>query len=143
MAYTDGEIRTFIRNVVREAKRTSNIDTGFLRRSIKGDIIGRNKSVEFRQIFYGAYNNNSDLIQIAERIMPRDIVWKVIFLNEEGEETAIRGRTRTGRSITRTQITSESVNSSKIKQLITSLGNGKAKDSGTEGNRSEDNSDAE
>ena len=143
MAYTDGEIRTFIRNVVREAKRTSNIDTGFLRRSIKGDIIGRNKSVEFRQIFYGAYNNNSDLIQIAERIMPRDIVWKVIFLNEEGEETAIRGRTRTGRSITRTQITSESVSSPKIKQLITSLGNGKAKDNGTEGNRSEDNSDAE
>ena len=142
MAYTDGEIRTFIRDVVREAKRTSNIDTGFLRRSIKGDIIGRDKSVEFRQIFYGAYNNNSDLINIATRIMPNDIKWKVIFLDEQGEQTEIRGKSRTGRQIVRRQINSETVDTAKIKQLIRSIQIGKAKDNGGEGNREENNGDA-
>ena len=142
MAYTDGELRTFIRDVVREAKRTSNIDTGFLRRSIKGDIIGRNKSVEFRQIFYGAYNDNSQLIEIAERIMPRDVQWKVIFLDEQGSETEIRGKTRTGRTIVRKQITSENLGTSKIKQLISSIKIGKAKDNGGKSDTSEDNPDA-
>ena len=131
MAYTDGELRTFIRDVVREAKRTSNIDTGFLRRSIKGDIIGRNKSVEFRQIFYGAYNDNSQLIEIAERIMPRDVQWKVIFLDEQGSETEIQGKTRTGRTIVRKQITSDTFGTSKIKQLLRSIGIGKKKIDGT------------
>jgi DNA polymerase III delta prime subunit len=131
MAYTDGELRTFIRDVVREAKRTSNIDTGFLRRSIKGDIIGRNKSVEFRQIFYGAYNDNSQLIEIAERIMPRDVQWKVIFLDEQGSETEIQGKTRTGRTIVRKQITSDAFGTSKIKQLLRSIGIGKKKIDGT------------
>jgi hypothetical protein len=142
MAYTDGELRTFIRDVVREAKRTSNIDTGFLRRSIKGDIIGRNKSVEFRQIFYGAYNDNSQLIEIAERIMPADVQWKVVFLDEEGSETEIRGKTRNGRTIVRRQITSESVGSAKIKQLIRSIQIGKANNNGSESDRGEDNPDA-
>ena len=84
MPYSDAEIREYIRKVVREAKDTANVDTGFLKRSIKGDLIGRNKSVEFREIFYGAYNNNSRLVQIAERIMPKDLQWKVIFVDEEG-----------------------------------------------------------
>ena len=142
MAYTDGEIRTFIRDVVREAKRTSNIDTGFLRRSIKGDIIGRDKSVEFRQIFYGAYNNNSDLINIAKKIMPADLQWKVVFLNEDGEETEIRGKTRTGRQIARRQITSETVDSAKIKQFIKSLEIGKTNNNGGESSEGENNGDA-
>jgi hypothetical protein len=142
LAYTDGELRTFIRDVVREAKRTSNIDTGFLRRSIKGDIIGRNKSVEFRQIFYGAYNDNSQLVQIAERVMPKDVQWKVVFLDEEGSETEIRGKTRNGRTIVRRQITSESIGTSKIKQLIKSIQIGKANNNGGESDKGENNADA-
>ena len=142
MAYTDGEIRTFIRDVVREAKRTSNIDTGFLRRSIKGDLIGKNKSVEFRQIFYGAYNGNSELIEIATRIMPKDLQWKVIFLDEEGEETEIRGKSRTGRQIVRRQINSETVDTKKIKELIKSIAIGKANNNGGESDTGEDNGNA-
>lgn len=129
MAYSDGEIREYIRKVVREAKDTANVDTGFLKRSIKGDLIGRNRSVEFREIFYGAYNNNSRLIEIANRIMPNDIQWKVIFIDEEGKETAIKGKTRTGRTISRKAITSENVSTSKIKALIASIkANGKETD---------------
>ena len=135
MLYSDAEIREYIRKVVREAKDTANIDTGFLKRSIKGDLIGRNRSVEFREIFYGAYNNNSRLIEIANRIMPNDIPWKVIFVDEEGKETAIKGKTRTGRTISRKAITSENISTSKIKALISAIqANGKKTDDKGKGN---------
>lgn len=121
MPYSDAEIREYIRKVVRETKDTANVDTGFLKRSIKGDLIGRNKSVEFREVFYGAYNDNSKLIQIANRIMPKDLQWKVIFIDEEGREANIEGTTRTGRKISRKQISSENVSTSKIKALISAI----------------------
>ena len=142
MAYTDGEIRQFIREVVREAKDTAKVDTGFLRRSIKGALIGRDKSIEFEQIVYGAYNNNSRLIQIAERIVPKDLKWKVTFINEEGEATEVKGKTRTGRSIVRRQISSENIGTSKIKQLIRSIQSGKEKDNGAESSGGEDNGES-
>ena len=135
--YTDGEIRQYIREVVREAKSTANVDTGYLKRSIRGDLIGRNRSVEFREIFYGAYNENSKLLEIAQRIMPNDINWKIVYENEEGDETTIKGRTRTGRTIRRSSITSNNISSPKIKALIASI-RGKKKDDTGEGNR-EDN----
>ena len=135
--YTDGEIRQYIREVVREAKSTANVDTGYLKRSIRGDLIGRNRSVEFREIFYGAYNENSKLLEIAQRIMPNDINWKIIYENEEGDETTIKGRTRTGRKIRRSSINSNNISSPKIKALIASI-RGKKKDDTGEGDR-EDN----
>lgn len=135
--YTDGEIRQYIREVVREAKSTANVDTGFLKRSIRGDLIGRNRSVEFREIFYGAYNENSKLLEIAQRIMPNDINWKIVYENEEGDETTIKGTTRTGRTIRRSSITSNNISSPKIKALIQSI-RGKKKDDTGEGSR-EDN----
>ena len=135
--YTDGEIRQYIREVVREAKSTANVDTGYLKRSIRGDLIGRNRSVEFREIFYGAYNENSKLLEIAQKIMPKDIEWKIVYENEEGEEATIKGRTRTGRTIRRSSITSNNISSPKIKALIQSI-RGKKKDDTGEGNR-EDN----
>jgi len=140
MQYSDAEIRQFIRRVVRESKDAAKVDTGFLKRSIKGDLIGRNRSVEFREIFYGAYNNNSRLIEIANRIMPNDIQWKVIFIDEEGKETAIKGKTRTGRTISRKAITSESISTSKIKALISAIkANGKETDNTGEGSSKTDN----
>jgi len=139
MPYSTAEIREYIRRVVREAKDTANVDTGFLKRSIKGDLIGRNKSVEFREVFYGAYNNNSRLLQIAERIMPNNIDWKVIFVDEEGRETPIEGKTRTGRTISRKSISSENISTSKIKALISAIrASGKKKDDTTEGDRESD-----
>jgi len=128
--YTDGEIRQYIREVVSEAKKTANVDTGFLKRSIKGALIGRNKSVEFREIFYGAYNDNSKLLQIAQRVMPKDIDWKVIYEDEEGGETTIKGATRTGRTIRRSSITSENVSTRNIKALIQSIRAKKKNDTG-------------
>ena len=135
--YTDGEIRQYIREVVREAKSTANVDTGFLKRSIRGDLIGRNRSVEFREIFYGAYNENSKLLEIAQRVMPNDINWKIVYENEEGDETTIKGKTRTGRTIRRSSISSNNISSKNIKALIASI-RGKKKDDTGEGSR-EDN----
>lgn len=116
--YTDAEIRQYIRQVIREAKSTAKYETGYLQRSIKGALIGRNRSVEFRQIYYGAYNDNSKLIEIATRIMPKDISWKVIFEDEEGNEQTIKGQTRTGRTVRRSSIGTNTGSTSKIKQLL-------------------------
>ena len=137
-SYTDGEIRQYIREVVSEAKRSAHVDTGFLKRSIRGDLIGRDRSVEFREIFYGAYNENSKLLEIAQRIMPKDIAWKIIYEDEDGEQTAIKGTTRTGRTIRRSSITSANVSTTKIKNLIASI-RGKKKDDRAETDRADNN----
>ncbi len=116
--YTDAQIRQYIREVVREAKNTARVETGYLKRSIRGALIGKNKSVEFREIYYGAYNDNSQLIEIATKLMPKGIEWKVIFEDEEGRETTVKGQTRTGRKVVRKSIGSNSGSTSKIKSLI-------------------------
>jgi hypothetical protein len=77
--YTDGEIRQYIREVCREAKGTAKVDSGMLESSIRGALIGRNRSIEFRQIYYGAENGNSKLTEIAKRLIPKDLKWKVIL----------------------------------------------------------------
>ena len=80
------------------------------------------------------------MVQIAERIMPKDLQWKVIFVDEEGTETNIEGTTRTGRKISRKQITSENVSTSKIKALIASIkANGKETDDTGKRSKEENN----
>ena len=127
MTYSNAEAREFIKRVVDESKRTANVDTGFLKRSIRGNWF--NKKATFRQIFYGAYNGNSELVQNAERIMPNDIPWSVIFTDEEGRQSEIKAKTRTGRSISRERITSANIGTDKIKNLIALIKqNGSKKD---------------
>jgi methyl coenzyme M reductase beta subunit len=140
MPYSDAEIRQYIREVVSETKKTAKVDTGFLKRSIKGALIGKNKSIEFREVFYGAYNNNSKLVENAKRMLPNDIVWTVIFVDEDGNETQIEGKTRTGRKISRKEIGSENISTKNIKALIASIkARGETKDDTRERNRSDDN----
>ena len=116
--YTNGEIRQYIREVVSEARSSANVDTGFLKRSIRGDLIGRNRSVEFRQVVYGAYNDNSKLLDIAQRIMPSDINWRIIYEDEDGEETTVQGTTRAGRKTRSPSNNLPNASTSKIKALI-------------------------
>jgi hypothetical protein len=140
MPYSDAEIRQYIREVVSETKKTAKVDTGFLKRSIKGALIGKNRSIEFREVFYGAYNGNSKLVENAKRMLPSDIVWTVVFVDEDGNETQIEGKTRTGRKISRKEIGSENISSKNIKALIASIkARGETKDDTREGNRSNDN----
>ena len=140
MQYSDGEIKVLIRNVIREAKKTARVRTGYLKDSIGGDWDSRKNRIEFEQIFYGAYNNNSSLVQIAERIIPKDLNWVVIFMDEDGQETSIEGKTRTGRRFSTKKISSENVSTSKIKALIASIkANGKETDDTRERSEEVDN----
>lgn len=113
------EIERYIREVVSEAKSTAKVDTGFLKRSIRGNWF--KNIATFREVFYGAYNDNSKLVEIAKRIMPDDIPWRVIYVDEDGRETEIEGKTRTGRTISRKSISSENVNTENIKKLIAAI----------------------
>jgi hypothetical protein len=131
MKYTDAQIRGFVKQVVSETKAGAKVDTGFLKRSIRGNWF--NGIATFREIFYGAYNGNSKLIENAKRIIPSEVPWQVFFVDEDGNQRQIEGKTRQGRTIVRKEITSNSIGTSKIKALINSirLKIGKAEDVAT------------
>jgi len=133
MEYSTAEIKAFIQQVVKETRSTAKVDTGFLKRSIRGNWF--NGEATFREIFYGAYNGNSQLVENAKRIMPSDIPWKVIFVDEDGRETPIEGETRTGRKIRRKSVTSGNASTSNIKKFLNLLKIGKTKNDRTEGDR--------
>lgn len=123
--------------VVRATRKTARVDTGFLKRSIRATLY--RGVVVFREIFYGAFNENAQLVENAQRIMPKEIEWRVVFVDEEGRETTIEATTRTGRKISRKSISSESASTKKIKSLISALkSNGSEKDSGDESDRGND-----
>ena len=105
--------------VVRATRRTAKVDTGFLKRSIRATL--ERDVIVFREVFYGAYNDNSKLVENAKQIMPKEIEWKVIFVDEEGRETNVEATTRTGRKISRKSITSENISTKNIKKLIATL----------------------
>lgn len=122
MEYSQKEIEGYIREVVNETKSTAHVDTGYLRRSIRGNYF--KGVVTFREVFYGAYNGNARLMENALRIMPKDIPWQVIFTDEEGRATTIQGQTRTGRKVTRKSVgTSSGQTTNKIRQLINYIKN--------------------
>ena len=80
------------------------------------------------------------MVQIAERIIPKDLNWVVIFMDEDGQETSIEGKTRTGRRLSTKKISSENVSTSKIKALIASIkANGKETDDTRERSEEVDN----
>jgi hypothetical protein len=91
-------------------------------------------------VFYGAYNENSRLIENAKKMIPNDIVWTVVFVDEDGTETKIEGKSRTGRKISRKEIGSENISSKNIKALIASIKErGETKDDTGERDRGNDN----
>jgi len=137
MDYSDAQIKAFIKQVVDETKSTARVDTGFLKRSIRGNWFGG--VATFREIFYGAYNGNSRLIENAKKIMPKDIPWQVIFVDEDGREQQIEGKTKTGRTIRRKEITNKNISTDKIKALINSIKNVKKTDDTRKGDKSVDN----
>lgn len=128
--------------VVRATRKTAKVDTGFLKRSIRATL--EKGIIVFREIFYGAFNGNAELVENAKRIMPKEIEWKIIFVDEDGRETTVEATTRTGRKISRKSISSGNASTSKIKSLLTALkNNGEKKDDGTETNRKDDTGQSE
>lgn len=138
MEYSRDDKIRFGQEVVRATRKTAHVDTGFLKRSIRATL--EKNVIVFREIFYGAFNGNAELVENAQRIMPKEIEWKVIFVDEQGRETTVEATTRTGRKISRKSISSKGASTSKIKSLLNALKNngGEKKDSGTETNREDD-----
>lgn len=84
--------------IVQQAKSTSHVDTGALKRSISFTFI---KGVlTFRELYYGQWNNNSRLEDLAEDLIPKDTPWGVQYTTFTGEEYVYTVK-RSGRKLTR------------------------------------------
>lgn len=104
--------------VVDESKRTAHVDTGALRRSIhytvaKGGIV-------FRQLFYGQYNDNSQLIENAARMM-RGTPYIIEELDENGNLQKRLTKLASGRIRTSPEPKQKGLSSNKAKDLITKI----------------------
>ena len=111
--------RAIAQEIVNEAKRTAHVDQGTLKRSIRYTV--RNGVYEFRQTFYGIYNDNSQLEELVRRKMPNGTAYNVILLDIDGT-IYNKGRTKQGRA---TQSSSIGAlirqGTSKIKALISRI----------------------
>lgn len=92
---TEVEIRTIAQSIVTKAKATARVDQGTLKRSIaytyiKGEVI-------FRQIYWGAFGDNSQLEKLATQYMPFGVPYRVV-LTELGGDTYEKGKTKQGRT---------------------------------------------
>ena len=124
------EIRAIAQRVVDEAKSSAHVDTGFLKRSIY--YIYVRGVVQFKQVFYGIYNDNSELEQIAKRLMPSNVPYILILTDEDGKVFLRKTQRASGRT-SRSSITNVVKTSSKnITALITRIRNGKKKEKGAD-----------
>ena len=101
MALTEREIRKIAEKIVSQAKTTANYDQGTLFRSISYTFI--RGVLVFRQIFYGQYNDNSQLEKLARRYVPNGTSYRIILtdINRRVINTSrIKQGTRAQKSLT-------------------------------------------
>ena len=89
------DARAIAQKVVDAAKATAHVDTGALKRSISYTYV--KNEIIFRQLFYGAYHENSRLEDYANQYIPRDQPWKLISTSFTGEVVEV-GRSKGGRA---------------------------------------------
>lgn len=120
------EIRAIAQTVVDKAKRTAHYEQGSLKKSIaytyiKGEVI-------FRQLFYGQWNENSQLEKYASQLIPNGVRWKIIYTVLGGDTYEV-GKTRSGRAVQKKSLAAVSrVGSTRAKALISKVKDGKEKD---------------
>lgn len=113
---SEQEIRAIAQTIVDRSKSTAHIDTGALRRSISYTYV-RGK-VTFRELYYGQWNDNSDLKRNAEKLMPYGTEWKIIY-TKFGGDTYEETRTKQGRTSQRKVLSTISrTSSNNINALI-------------------------
>lgn len=117
---TEYEIRAVAKDIVSEAKDTAHVDQGALKRSIAYTYI--KDEVVFRELFYGQWNDNSQLEKLASKNMPYGVRWKIIYTVLGGDEYEV-SRTRSGRKSQRAvkRSISNRVSTSNINKLITAI----------------------
>ena len=81
------EIRKVAQAVVTKAKATARVEQGTLKRSIAFTYVGG--VIVFRQIYWGAYNDNSLLEDLARKMMPNGVKYRIVL-------TQMGGKTYTG-----------------------------------------------
>ena len=110
------EIRAIAKTIVDKAKRTAKVDQGSLKRSIAYTYV-RNEII-FRELYYGQWNDNSQLEEYATQLMPNGVKWKIIYTILGGDTYEV-GKTRQGRTTQKKAVATALRNSSKnIKNLI-------------------------
>jgi len=96
MAVTLSE-EALAQKVVDLSKKTAHVDTGALKRSINYTVA--RGQIVFRQLFYGQYYENSQLIQNAARYM-KGIPYTIEELDEEGNVQKAQYKAASGRAFT-------------------------------------------
>ena len=110
------EIRAIAKTIVDKAKRTAKVDQGSLKRSIAYTYV-RNEVI-FRELYYGQWNDNSQLEEYATQLIPNGVKWKIIYTILGGDTYEV-GKTRQGRTTQKKAVATALRNSSKnIKNLI-------------------------
>ena len=93
------EVRRIAQQIVDESKRTARVEQGTLKRSISYTV--KSDEVVFREMDYGQYGDNSQLIENAKRLMPNGSRYKFEFEDVDGNITEIT-KTIHGRTSKRT-----------------------------------------
>lgn len=127
---TEIQARSIADKVVQAAKGTAHVDTGALKRSISYTYV--KEVIIFRQLFYGEFNENSQLEKYAEKYIPNGQPWQIILTKFNGETVEVK-KSATGRILRR----SDSVNNafvSTTKYLRGLLAKIKAKKNGKKKN---------
>jgi len=96
MAVSQSE-EALAQKVVDLSKKTAHVDTGALKRSINYTVA--RGQIVFRQLFYGQYYENSQLIQNAARYM-KGIPYIIEELDEEGNVQKAQYKAASGRAFT-------------------------------------------
>lgn len=104
------EVRAIAQQIVDESKKTARVDQGTLKRSISYSV--KNDTVIFREMDYGQYNDNSELIENAKRLMPNGSKYKFEFIDVDGNISEIT-KTKTGRTSKRSILSKLSDSSTK------------------------------
>jgi hypothetical protein len=98
---TTTEIRVIAQKIVNLSKASSNIDTGFLRRSISYTV--EQNIFIFVEVFYGQFGAdrpsgiNSKLEANAKRLMPSGVKWRMRY-TDINRSVLADGSIQTGRS---------------------------------------------
>ena len=113
------EIRAIAQSVVDKAKSTAHVEQGSLKKSIAYTYV--KGLVTFRQLYYGQWNENSQLEKYANQMMPNGVAYKVV-LTKLGGDTYESGKTKQGRSTQRKAVATVLRNTtSNIKALISAI----------------------
>jgi len=95
---TKAELQAIAKKIVDASKKTAHYETGYLFRSIYGVVDERGK-LEFGEVFYGQFYDNSDLQENIKKMLPSDVPYSLIWTDEDGNPYEAIRKTASGRLV--------------------------------------------